>query len=191
MLGPVAWYSEFDCIEKPKTKAELVSLLTRDNITPNKESSLPYAYYMATRGELMRYYDHNAREGPTFKGHVIHSSDQRVARLNRNLFKWLPVGRESSDKQKTLIFGFSKQGIDYALLHQPTRQIIGFLDNNKEKQKTKELGLSVFAPEVVNQLDFDLVVIIGNRAGEMYKQLRELGVKKEKLIFHHPIVQLY
>ena len=191
MLGPVAWYSEFDCIEKPKTKAELVSLLTRDNITPNKESSLPYAYYMATRGELMSYYDHNAKEGPSFRGNEIHSSDPRVARLNRNLFKWLPVGRESFYKQKTLIFGFSKHGLDYALLHQSSRQIIGFLDNNKEKQKTKELGLSVFAPEVVSHIDFDLIVIIGNRAGEMYKQLRELGVNKEKLIFHHPIVQLY
>ena len=65
----------------------------------------------------------------------------------------------------------------------PTRQIIGFLDNNIEKQKTKELVCPFFAPEVVNQLDLRFVVIIGNRAGEMYEQLRELGVKKEKPIF--------
>jgi len=190
MAGPMAWYSEFECIYKPKSSKELFACLLSDELTANRESAYPYGYYMATRGTPLHYYRHKTSEGALFKGAPVLPRRPWLSYLNKQLFRWFPTARPAAQRPLTYIFGFAQHGIDYALLNRNTIQLAGFIDNNKNKHGAHCFGVDVTGPETAIQTNFDLIVVVSEHADSIFGQLCQLGVPKEKIIFHYPIVQL-
>jgi hypothetical protein len=64
-------------------------------------------------------------------------------------------------------------------------EIAGLSDNDVGKQKTIILGHPVYAPESLNKLTFDYVVVT-TRAGESIRnQLVELGVARDRILLYY------
>lgn len=60
-------------------------------------------------------------------------------------------------------------------------ELVAIIDNSQEIQGGDIDGIPVFAVEKIRTLDFDLVVLMSVRAGEMKTQLVQLGVDTKKI----------
>ncbi|SET25408.1 Glycosyltransferase involved in cell wall bisynthesis [Pseudobutyrivibrio sp. C4] len=61
-------------------------------------------------------------------------------------------------------------------------EIIGFVDNDQEKQNILFEGLKVYSPECIDKLQFDYIVLMLKDVSDVYKQLRELFVAEDKIL---------
>lgn len=83
---------------------------------------------------------------------------------------------------KVFIFGTGEYYQRYKKDFLDDIYIVGFLDNNKEKQGIFVDGIEVFAPEEVLEKECDFVFLMSGFYLQMKKQLLELGVDEEKIV---------
>lgn len=85
---------------------------------------------------------------------------------------------------KILIFGTSKGKDDvekYLDFNKVT--IVGYIDNDISKQKTKLNNVNVYSPNEILNLEYDFIIISSSTFDrEMKKQLLSLGVDEEKIL---------
>jgi len=90
----------------------------------------------------------------------------------------------SEIQQKALIFGAGATGKALLKSVQKKYEVIGFLDNDKQKWESDEgiCGITVFAPSKIFEMDYD-VVVIGTYVGldPLTEQLLEMGVARGKI----------
>ena len=63
-------------------------------------------------------------------------------------------------------------------------KIVAFLDNNSLLQGTEKEGISVYAPQEIEQLSYDCILIMSNYAVEMRDQLIELGCERGRILHY-------
>lgn len=86
--------------------------------------------------------------------------------------------------KRVVIFtaGFHARATARHLLRQPDSRVLGFVDNNPVLHGTARLGLPIFAPAALRELDFDLVAVPGRNQAAIQAQLTmELGVARERV----------
>ncbi|MBU0576927.1 glycosyltransferase [Patescibacteria group bacterium] len=77
---------------------------------------------------------------------------------------------------KILIFGAGEAGrqcLDW--IKERKTAVIGFIDNNKDKQGSKLEGIPVFGPERLKKKDFDKIIIASSYWFEIKDQLEKMG----------------
>lgn len=83
---------------------------------------------------------------------------------------------------KILIFGTGKYSLNNGSFFYED-EIVGYLDNDKEKQGEVIDEKPVFAPENIKNIDYDYICVMSSKyAVEMTLQLLELGVPKNKIL---------
>lgn len=60
-------------------------------------------------------------------------------------------------------------------------EVLGFLDNDSKKHGTSIAGRRVYGPEVLDQQQWDRIVIASMYDEEIFRQLMELGVPITKI----------
>ena len=89
-------------------------------------------------------------------------------------------------KERILIFGTGAGGITFYKRCRHRCRVIGFLDNNQQKQGQLLYRHPIYAPKELSQLTFDKIIIASDYHKEMYEQLTKvLAVGEEKIkVFH-------
>jgi len=84
-------------------------------------------------------------------------------------------------KTRVLLFGASQGGRQ--TLGQIGKQttIVGFLDNDPQKQGESIEGHNIYAPSEIKNLDFELILISSMYVDEIRAQLMKLGIEKERI----------
>jgi len=80
-----------------------------------------------------------------------------------------------------LVFGTGKYWEKYKTHIRDNVNIIGLLDNDIKKIGNCIDGIKVYNPVDVNDLDYDIVLLLSGYFYEMRKQLKSLGVPSEKI----------
>lgn len=62
-------------------------------------------------------------------------------------------------------------------------KIIAFIDNNAAMQGLLLDGVKVYAPSEIKSLDYDVIVLASVSTGEMKKQLLDMGISKNKIMY--------
>jgi len=84
-------------------------------------------------------------------------------------------------KDSIIIFGAGKGGKRGYNYLKRRYNIIGFSDNDKEKQNSAFCGYEVYRPDQLPALDFDKIVICSMYQSEIQYQLNSLGIFSEKI----------
>lgn len=84
--------------------------------------------------------------------------------------------------EKILVFGTGQFYQHRKLRLLEKAEIVGFLDNDKQRQGTVIDEKLVYAPDKAMQLSWDYIVLMSAKTDEMYSQLRGLGIPKEKIL---------
>lgn len=85
-------------------------------------------------------------------------------------------------KDRVLIFGASSGGIAFYKKHIHLYNIVGFLDNNIQKQGRKLYSTKVFSPKDIKGLDFDKIIISSDYHAEIYIQLtKQYGIDESRI----------
>jgi hypothetical protein len=93
------------------------------------------------------------------------------------------AGLRRTGAERALIFGASVTGerAFNAKGHERGLQIVGFIDNDREKQQQGFLGLPVYAPTALSAVQFDRIIIASAHFPAIYLQLKELGFPEQKI----------
>lgn len=86
-------------------------------------------------------------------------------------------------KQKIVIFG---TGLFYLRRREflpENAEIIAFLDNDPSMEQQMFEGVKVYNPAAIDLLSFDLIVLASLSWVEMKKQLLDIGIRSEKIMF--------
>jgi len=90
-------------------------------------------------------------------------------------------------KERVLIFGTGAGGVSYYKTCRGHQKVIGFLDNNKQKQGSLFLGKMVFGPRQLTDLSFDKIIIASDYYREIQKQLiDEFAMSEDKINIYSP-----
>ena len=82
---------------------------------------------------------------------------------------------------RLVLFGASKAGETY-LKKYPEQNIIAFIDNDVNRHGTQVCSIPVLAPDILQKLEFDTVIITSLWIDSIYQQLTtELGIAAEKI----------
>jgi len=87
---------------------------------------------------------------------------------------------------KTFIFGAGDYGKKALFQYSQQCEMLGFLDNNKNLQGKKVMGIDVFAPEYIKHNPCDLIIVALQKKYEAEEQLVELGVDKHNIVNFEP-----
>lgn len=89
-------------------------------------------------------------------------------------------------KEQILIFGTGSGGMDFYKNCRSRYQVIGFLDNNKQKHGHKLFGQRIYSPQSLTNMPFDKIIIASDYYIEIYAQLTsQLGVDERRIeVFH-------
>lgn len=92
-------------------------------------------------------------------------------------------------KTRILIFGTGAGGINFYKSCRGRYNVIGFLDNNQQKQGQTLFGKTVHSPQCLSELTFDQIIIASDYYREIYPQLvNELAIREEQIsIFHRQL----
>lgn len=71
-----------------------------------------------------------------------------------------------------------------------SEEIVGFLDNSKERQGTLFEKKLVYAPNEVIGLQFDYIILMSVSVEEMRKQLEKIGVSDSKILCFETYLEL-
>lgn len=86
--------------------------------------------------------------------------------------------------KKVYIFGASVGGKKFLENSNEPLNVLGFLDNDLNKQGKLFEGYQVFSPDIIfERTDYDYVVVTSMYIDSIYKQLRLLSVDKERILF--------
>lgn len=94
----------------------------------------------------------------------------------------------ANKKNRTLIFGTGAGGVNFYRNSRGSLDVIGFVDNNREKQGQALFGKVIYAPARLSELVFDQIIIASDYYQEIYPQLvNELAISVDKIsvFFHH------
>lgn len=85
--------------------------------------------------------------------------------------------------KKVLLFGTGEGSRQFLIKYKDELEIVGILDNDKNKQGKIFLdGLVISSPLLINQFDYEQVIIVSQWAKEIYNQLvNDLGVESSKI----------
>jgi len=84
---------------------------------------------------------------------------------------------------RCLIFGTGAGGLSFYKACRDSYTIIGFLDNNQEKQGFRFLGKNIYAPQQLSGLCFDKIIIASDYHVEIEKQLiDEFAIGKHQIM---------
>ncbi|HEY4319058.1 MAG TPA: glycosyltransferase 61 family protein [Herbaspirillum sp.] len=87
-----------------------------------------------------------------------------------------------SRKTRILIFGTGAGGVSFYQRARSRYKVVGFLDNNRQKQGQALFGKVIYAPQTIDQLLFDKIIIVSDYYREIYQQLiGELAVSEQKV----------
>lgn len=98
--------------------------------------------------------------------------------------------RQQNDKfnnaKKVVVWGLGHYGkkILSSLVFKYNKQVVAFVDSNKKLWNSYYCGIPVVAPESINELDYELVLITVNHPRsivEIKDKLNEMGVPEEKM----------
>lgn len=90
-------------------------------------------------------------------------------------------------KEQVLIFGTGSGGMNFYQNNRSRYQIVGFLDNNKQKHGHKLFGQSIYAPQSLGSLSFDKIIIASDYYVEIHAQLiKQLEVDAERIEVFQP-----
>lgn len=85
-------------------------------------------------------------------------------------------------KKNILLFGAGKYGISAAKRLKKEFNIIGFIDNDINKQGKKIYGYQVYSPDIINTIDYSYIYVTSMYAFEIMNQLTEnLNVTPDKI----------
>lgn len=85
-------------------------------------------------------------------------------------------------KQKVLLFGAGEYGKSAYRRLKKHYEIVGFLDNDIEKQNKKLFGITIYNPSVINELEYSLIFITSMYEFEIMRQLTiQLEVEEDKI----------
>lgn len=86
--------------------------------------------------------------------------------------------------KKVFLFGSGDGAKHYLLKHKDSFEIVGLLDNNKEKHNTFfDNTIMIYEPSIVKTAIYDQIIIVSQWAQEIYTQLTEtLCVSPSKII---------
>jgi len=88
-------------------------------------------------------------------------------------------------KTRVLIFGTGAGGVNFYKFCRDCHTVIGFLDNNQEKQGCRLFEKNIYAPEQLSDLSFDQIIIASDYYVEIEKQLiDEFAISKHQIIVH-------
>jgi len=86
---------------------------------------------------------------------------------------------------RILLFGAGSGLSDFLSVVPADVEILGLCDNDVNKQGKTMLGYPVYAPDSINQLDFDFLVVTARMGEEMRSQLVELGVERARILLFY------
>lgn len=85
-------------------------------------------------------------------------------------------------KTRILIFGTGAGGVSFYKRARSRYKVVGFLDNNRQKQGQALFGKPVYAPQAIDRLLFDKIIIVSDYYREIHQQLiGELAVSEQKI----------
>jgi len=89
---------------------------------------------------------------------------------------------------KVIIFGAGGQGrrIYNELANKPQIEVVGFVDNNKEKQGGEIFGISILSPEHIAQMEYDKIYIASMYAEDIENQLFSMGIESFQIETFQP-----
>ncbi len=105
-----------------------------------------------------------------------------IKEINESILSYIPVSKKDIETKGVYIFGVGKLGQRiFDFLFSKGIKILGFIDNNQARQKTKFNNLPVLSPDTVDE---DALVYIASATyfNPIYKQLLGLGFTK---LFSH------
>lgn len=89
-------------------------------------------------------------------------------------------------KARVLIFGTGAGGVNFYKYNRRRYRVIGFVDNNQQKQGQRLFGKLIHAPQQLSSLAFDKIIIASDYYREIHPQLTEkLAINEQKVeVFH-------
>lgn len=84
-------------------------------------------------------------------------------------------------KDRILIFGCGSGGANFYRARRRSYHVLGFVDNNVNKQGQKMFGRPIRSPTDLPQLDFDKIIIASDFYPEIHAQLIGLGIDEKKM----------
>ncbi|MGE7959602.1 glycosyltransferase family 61 protein [Pseudomonas sp. NPDC089530] len=89
-------------------------------------------------------------------------------------------------KARVLIFGTGAGGVNFYKYNRRRYRVLGFVDNNQQKQGQRLFGKLIHAPQQLSALVFDKIIIASDYYREIYPQLTEkLAIAEHKVeVFH-------
>jgi len=84
--------------------------------------------------------------------------------------------------KKILIFGCGYHG-RAVYRNLDDKNIIGWVDNNKNFQNKKLFNKKIFDPKKINKINFNFIILAGRNVKEIFSQLINLKIDKKKIIF--------
>ncbi|MFS2158959.1 glycosyltransferase family 61 protein [Pseudomonas sp. Pseusp122] len=92
----------------------------------------------------------------------------------------------SGNKPRILIFGTGSGGVNFYKSYRQRYQVLGFLDNSQQKHGQRLFGKTIHAPQSINMLSFDKIIIASDYYREINQQLlNELAVDEQRIGFSH------
>ncbi len=96
------------------------------------------------------------------------------------------------NKSKVILFGTGNGGKNGLKYLKRKFQILGFADNDTQKQGSTFMGLQVYAPSELVQMEFDQIIICSMYQGEIQDQLNmQLNIPLEKIDMLDPDIRMY
>lgn len=93
-----------------------------------------------------------------------------------------------NNKEKILIFGAGSGAINFYRLNKKQYNIVGFLDNNSQKQGQLLFNKKIYSPDELSNIDYDRIIIASDYYREIYEQLVEqLGLNEKKIDIFYAI----
>lgn len=93
---------------------------------------------------------------------------------------------------KVLLFGTGRGGRNGFRHVRNQYKVVGFCDNNPEKQGTLFCGLPVYAPSALSNVEFDRILVCSMYRKEIADQLtHQLGYAPEQIDMMDPDVLIY
>jgi hypothetical protein len=84
-----------------------------------------------------------------------------------------------------LLFGAGSGLSDVLSVLPPDIEVVGLCDNDATKHGKTILGHRVDAPDSLNELGFDFVLVTARAGNTMRNQLLEMGIERERILLFH------
>jgi len=82
---------------------------------------------------------------------------------------------------RILLFGCGSGMRDFFSIMPESVDIVGLCDNDPRKHGSTVLGYKVYAPQYINELEFEFVIVTTRNGEEIRNQLIELGVEQDRI----------